>query len=61
MPFKSAAQRRYLYDKLPDVAEKFEKDSLPGAKLPEHIVGLSGFEKMVKREPKPNRARKGRR
>lgn len=36
MPFKSQAQRRYLYAKHPEVAKKFAAHTPKGAKLPEH-------------------------
>jgi hypothetical protein len=35
MPFKSKAQRRYLYAKEPEVAREFEKATPKNAKLPE--------------------------
>lgn len=34
MPFKSDAQRKFLYAKHPDVAKKFQADTPKGAKLP---------------------------
>jgi hypothetical protein len=37
MPFKSEAQRRYLFAKEPAVAEEFAKETPKGKKLPEHI------------------------
>lgn len=37
MPFKSAAQRRYLYAKFPAVAKKFAAHTPKGAKLPQHV------------------------
>jgi hypothetical protein len=36
MPFKSEAQRKYLFAKHPEVAKKFAKDTPKGKKLPEH-------------------------
>lgn len=36
MPFKSEAQRRYLYAKDPKVAQEFQAHTPKGAKLPEH-------------------------
>jgi len=38
MPFRSNAQRKYLYAKLPDVAEKFAADTVKKKKLPEHVA-----------------------
>ena len=35
MPFKSQAQRRYLYRNNPRLAQQFERETPPGAALPE--------------------------
>ena len=37
MPFKSQAQRAYLYANNPRVAKEFEAATPKGAKLPEHV------------------------
>lgn len=37
MPFKSEAQRRYMYENHPAIAKEFEKHTPKGAKLPEHV------------------------
>ena len=37
MPFKSGAQRAYLFATNPKVAEKFAKETPKGKKLPKHI------------------------
>lgn len=37
MPFKSEAQRRFLFAKHPDVAREFADATPKGAKLPEHV------------------------
>lgn len=37
MPFKSEAQRRYLYSHDRDVAEEFEEHTPKGKKLPEKV------------------------
>lgn len=37
MPFKSQAQRGYLYANDPAVAKKFEKDTPKGKKLPKRV------------------------
>lgn len=37
MPFKSEAQRRYLFAKHPDVAREFAAATPKGKKLPEHV------------------------
>ena len=47
MPFKSEAQRRYLYAKHPEVAREFESVTPRGKKLPKHA------------KKKPRRGKKG--
>ena len=37
MPFKSQAQRGYLYAHHPAVAKEFQKATPKGTKLPEHV------------------------
>ena len=37
MPFKSEAQRRYLYAKEPKVAQRFARETPRNAKLPERV------------------------
>jgi hypothetical protein len=37
MPFKSQAQRAYLYANNPKVAKEFEAATPKGAKLPKHV------------------------
>lgn len=37
MPFKSQAQRRWMYENRPDLAKEFEAATPKGAKLPEHV------------------------
>lgn len=37
MPFKSQAQRGYLYANRPDVAKEFEAHTPKGKKLPKHV------------------------
>lgn len=37
MPFKSEAQRRYLYAKEPKVAKRFAAETPKNAKLPERV------------------------
>lgn len=36
MPFKSEAQRRYMWMKHPEIAREFEKHTPKGKKLPKH-------------------------
>jgi hypothetical protein len=38
MPFKSEAQRRYLFSQKPEVAKEFAAKTPPGTKLPEHVA-----------------------
>lgn len=38
MPFKSEAQRRYLWSQEPEVAARFAKETPKGKKLPEHVA-----------------------
>lgn len=37
MPFKSEAQRRYLYSQHPEVAAGFARKTKKGTKLPERV------------------------
>jgi hypothetical protein len=37
MPFKSNAQRRYLYANEPAIAKRFAKETPKGKKLPERV------------------------
>lgn len=37
MPFKSKAQRDYLYAKHPEIAKEFQAHTPKGKKLPEHV------------------------
>lgn len=37
MPFKSEAQRRYLYANEPKMAKRWEKETPKNAKLPERV------------------------
>ena len=41
MPFKSEAQRRYLYKFHPKMAKKWEKHTPKGIKLPERVKSTS--------------------
>lgn len=38
MPFKSEAQRRYLWSQEPEVAKRFAKETPKNAKLPMHVA-----------------------
>lgn len=37
MPFKSEAQRRFMYAKHPEIAKRFERKTSKKKKLPEHV------------------------
>ena len=37
MPFKSQAQRRFMYAKHPEMAAEWESHTPKGAKLPQHV------------------------
>jgi len=37
MPFKSKAQRKYLYSEYPELAKEFEAATPKGTKLPKHV------------------------
>lgn len=37
MPFKSEAQRRFMYAKHPEIAKEFSEKTPKGKKLPEHV------------------------
>jgi hypothetical protein len=39
MPFKSQAQRGYMYSQHPEIAKEFEAATHKGKKLPEHVKG----------------------
>lgn len=39
IPFKSSAQRAFLYARHPEIAAKFERDTPKGKKLPKHVKG----------------------
>ncbi len=41
MPFRSQAQRGFMYAKHPDIAKRFESETPKGSKLPYHVGGGS--------------------
>lgn len=51
MPFKSKAQRGYLFANEPEVAEEFAEKTPKGKKLPEHV-------KDKKEDKKPSKSKK---
>jgi len=48
MPFKSEAQRKFLYAKHPEIAKEFQEATPKGAKLPEHVAKLGKPRKHVR-------------
>jgi hypothetical protein len=38
MPFKSNAQRKFMYARHPELAKDFEKATPKGKKLPQHVA-----------------------
>lgn len=46
MPFKSQAQRRWMYSNYPKMAKKWSKHTSKNAKLPEHVKESFRFEKL---------------
>jgi len=45
MPFKSEAQRKYLYAKHPELAKKWQQHTPKGADLPEHVTSSDNEKK----------------
>jgi hypothetical protein len=45
MPFKSQAQRRFMYSQHPELAKEFEDKTPKDEKLPEHVRGFRGRKK----------------
>lgn len=39
MPFKSEAQRRFMFARHPDIARRFEAETPRDADLPQHVSG----------------------
>jgi hypothetical protein len=37
MPFKSQAQRKFLYANHPEIAKRWEKETPKGKRLPKHV------------------------
>lgn len=42
MPFKSKAQRKWMHATKPEMAERWEKETPKGKKLPEHVRKKGG-------------------
>lgn len=47
MPFKSQAQRGFMYAKHPEIAKRWEKET-PKGKLPEHSMQSIAKERLAK-------------
>lgn len=47
MPFKSQAQRGFMYARHPEIAKRWEKETPHDHKLPEH-VGESSMQEIAK-------------
>jgi hypothetical protein len=45
MPFKSQAQKRFLFAKYPDMAKRWAKETPKGKILPEHVMSKKGKKK----------------
>lgn len=50
MPFKSAAQRAYMFIHLPKIAKEFAAHTPKGKKLPYHVEGAFKRAKKKKRK-----------
>ena len=50
MPFKSDAQRKYLFAKKPGVAKEFASKTKKGAKLPEHVMKKAAIMAALKKK-----------
>lgn len=53
MPFRSQAQRGFMYANHPGIAKRFEKETPKGVKLPEHVkVKSNPLKSFVKKNGK---------
>ena len=50
MPLKSKAQRRFLHATDPELAEKFEKETPKGKKLPRYKKAKKAIERKSRRD-----------
>lgn len=48
MPFKSQAQRAFMYSQHPDIAKKWRAESGPQKNLPEKVKKQSSYASMAK-------------
>ena len=49
MPFKSDAQRKYLFAKHPEIAKRWAKETPKGSKLPEHAKNKAALKAAMKK------------
>lgn len=53
MPFKSDAQRAFMYSQHPDIAKRWRKESGPQLDLPKHVsTGDKALKGLHKAKPK---------
>ena len=56
MPFKSKAQRAFMYSQHPEIAKRFEAETPKGKKLPGHVSNTDTeakkMEKIMKKKGK---------
>jgi len=52
MPFKSQAQRAWMYANHPEMAKRWEKHTPKGKKLPEHVGDKLAFPKRGRKRRK---------
>ncbi len=57
MPFKSEAQRRFMFSKHPEMAKEWEKDTPKDAELPERIHPEKNVKDYIKRHLRNNAAK----
>ncbi len=60
MPFKSEAQRKFLFAKHPKIAKEWAEETPKGAKLPEHVKDAEP-KKAAPKRAKPKAKAKGKR
>ena len=45
MPFESQAQKGYMYENMPEMAARWQKETPKGKKLPKHVGNKSPLNK----------------
>jgi len=59
MPFKSQAQRGWMYSQHPEMAKRWESETPKGAKLPEHVQQANDAQKIAdKHHPYGNKGKR---